>query len=278
MTRFVTAARYLTIIPLPENSSAREGPGAAAMWFPVVGLAIGGLLALVDRVASAVFVPLLAALVTVTVWKLVTGGLHLDGFADCLDGLLGRDPAHRLAIMHDSRIGAFGATGLVLMLLLTIGAVSGIAPHARMGALVVAPVVGRAMSPIIGRVFPAPGPGHGARFRAELGAAAPIVAAILALVVAVGMMGLGGVVALLLAAAVGFAWAAFMARRLGGVSGDVHGAVIELSELVVLLTAAYRTYHYQRMFSHYWNYTAILSPHLPTLTFSRNSKISQSEQ
>ena len=69
----VKSARYLTIVPLPENSSAREGPGAAAMWFPVVGLAIGGVLAVVDRLASAVFAPLLAALVTVTAWKLVTG-------------------------------------------------------------------------------------------------------------------------------------------------------------------------------------------------------------
>ena len=238
MTRLVNAARYLTILPIPGAPSAHGEPGAAAMWFPVVGLAIGALVAAVDRLVSAVFVPLLAALVTVIVWKLVTGALHLDGLADCLDGLVGRDPAHRRAIMHDSRIGAFGATGLVLILLLFIAAVSGIDPRARTRALIVAPVVARAMPPIIGRMFPAPGPGHGASFRAGLGVMPVVVAVVVALAVAAGVMGGAGVIALLAAGAVALACAAFMARRLGGVSGDVHGAVIELSEVVVLLTAA----------------------------------------
>jgi adenosylcobinamide-GDP ribazoletransferase len=238
VTRLVNAARYLTIVPLPGASTHHQGPGAAAAWFPVVGLAIGGLLAIVDRVTSALFVPLLAALLTVTAWKLVTGGLHLDGLADTLDGLTGRDPGQRLAIMRDSRIGAFGAIGLVLFLLLEIAAVSGIEASARGAALVLAPVVGRAMSPIVGRIFPAGPAGHGARFRAELGAAAPFVAAAIAVATALLTMRARGVVALGLAAAVALAVAAFMTRRLGGVTGDVHGAVIELSEVVVLLTAA----------------------------------------
>ena len=238
MTRLVIAARYLTIVPIPGAATSREGPGAAAAWFPVIGLAIGVLLALVDRVTSLVFVPLLGALLTVTAWKLVTGGLHLDGLADCLDGLVGRDPAHRLAIMHDSRIGAFGAIGLVLFLLLEIAAVSGIDPRARGDALVLAPVVGRAMPPIVGRVFPSVGRGHGASFRTELGGAAPFVAAALALVVAGLTMGVRGVLGLVIAAALALAFAAFMTRRLGGVNGDVHGAVVELSEVAVLLAAA----------------------------------------
>lgn len=240
MTRLVNAARYLTIVPIPGAKTAHEGPGAAAAWFPVVGLAIGAGLAIVDQVTSALFAPLLAASLTVTAWKLVTGGLHLDGLADCFDGLVGRDPAHRLAIMHDSRIGAFGAIGLVLFLLLEIAAVSGVDPRVRGHALILAPVVGRAMPPVVARVFPAAGPGHGASFRAELGRVAPVVAVVLALVVAVPTMGARGVLALALAAAVALALGLFMSRRLGGVSGDVHGAVIELSEVVVLLTAAAR--------------------------------------
>src|SRR5438045_9174293 len=102
------ALRYLTIVPIPGGAPSREGPGASAAWFPVVGLAIGALLVLVDRVTTALFAPLLAALLVVTAWKLVTGGLHLDGIADCLDGLVGRDPAHRLAIRRGRRIGAVG--------------------------------------------------------------------------------------------------------------------------------------------------------------------------
>jgi adenosylcobinamide-GDP ribazoletransferase len=237
VTRLVNAARYLTILPIPGRATVSEGPGAAAAWFPVVGLFIGVVLVAVDFLGTLRFAPLLVAVLTVTAWKLVTGGLHLDGLADCLDGLAGRDPAQRLAIMRDSRIGAFGAMGLVLVTLLAIAAVSGIEPRARAGALVLAPVVGRALSPIVARVFPATAAGHGAGFRADLGAKAPVVAAVVALAVAVAL-GPAGVLALLLATAVAFGWAAFMTRRLGGVTGDVHGAVIELSELTVLLTAA----------------------------------------
>lgn len=239
MIRLVNAARYLTIFPMPGRPSPAGGPGDAAAWFPVVGLAIGVLVAVADRAATAFFAPLLAALVTITVWKLVTGGLHLDGLADCLDGLAGRNPAQRLAIMHDSRIGAFGAAGLVLFLLLEIGAVSGIDPRARAGALVVAPVVGRSLAPIVGRIFsPASPTGHGASFRAGLGPWAPAIAVALAVAVAAAGMGWWGVLALGLAGTAGLGFAAFMTRRLGGVTGDVHGAVIELGEAVVLLTAA----------------------------------------
>jgi adenosylcobinamide-GDP ribazoletransferase len=241
------AARYLTIVPIPGAAPSREGPGAAAAWFPVVGFAIGALLVLVERVTTALFAPLLAALLTVTAWKLVTGGLHLDGVADCIDGLVGRDPAHRLAIMRDSHIGAFGAVGLILFLLLEVAAVSGIDGGMRWRALLVAPVVGRAMSPLMARMFPAvlnmgapqtPWSGHGARFRAELGPMAPAVATALAFVVAIAVLGAWGVLALVLAAVVTTLIGAFMTRRLGGVSGDVHGAAVEFSELAVLLVMA----------------------------------------
>jgi adenosylcobinamide-GDP ribazoletransferase len=238
VTRLVTAARYLTIVPIPGPAPSREGPGAAAAWFPVVGLAIGALLVVVDRVVTAFFAPLLAALLTVTVWKLVTGGLHLDGVADCLDGLVGRDPAHRLAIMRDSRIGAFGAIGLVLFLLLELGAVSGIDPHVRWRALLVAPVVGRAVSPLMARLFPATASGHGARFRADLGLVGPPLAMAFAFAVALGVLGATGALSLVIAVVLALVIAAFMTRRIGGLSGDVHGATVEFAELAVLLTVA----------------------------------------
>jgi hypothetical protein len=94
---------------------------------------------------KGLFPALLAPLLTVTVWQLLTGGLHLDGLADCLDGLTGRDPTQRLAIMRDSRIGVFGALGLIVLMLLEIAAVTELPPAARWRVLLVVPVVGRAM-------------------------------------------------------------------------------------------------------------------------------------
>src|SRR2546422_10360486 len=102
------------------------GLGSAAVWFPVIGVGLGAVLVAADLVASSLFPALLSALLTVTAWKLLTGGLHLDGLADCLDGLLGHDAEQRLAIMRDSRIGAFGAIGLILFLLLEVVAVAGL--------------------------------------------------------------------------------------------------------------------------------------------------------
>jgi len=142
---FLAAARYLTIVPLPGPGHAPiDALGRSAAWFPIVGIGIGVGLVLADRVTSWLFPPLLAALLTVTAWKLVTGGLHLDGLADCLDGLVGRDPERRLAVMRDSRIGAFGAIGLIFFLLLEIVALSELPPAVRARTLLAAPVIARA--------------------------------------------------------------------------------------------------------------------------------------
>jgi adenosylcobinamide-GDP ribazoletransferase len=234
------AARYLTIVPVPgARTNGLEGVGRAAAWFPVVGLSIGVLLVVVETVTSRLFPPLLGALLVVTTWKLVTGGLHLDGLADCLDGLGGRDPARRLAIMRDSRIGAFGTIGLILFLFLEIAAVSELTAAVRGAALIAAPAVARAMPPVIARLYSgARTEGHGAVFARAVGRWSVAVASGVALAVAVIALGWKGLIAVAVAALVAVAFAGFMVRRLEGVTGDVLGAVVESAELAVLLTVA----------------------------------------
>jgi adenosylcobinamide-GDP ribazoletransferase len=233
----VLAARYLTIVPVPGREDHGSGAlGRAALWFPVVGLGLGGALAAGERVVAAVFPPLLGALLVVTAWKLASGGLHLDGLADCFDGLVGRDAEHRLAIMRDSRIGAFGALGLILFLLLEIAAVAELGPSLRWRALLAAPVVARAMPPLLACCFRgARADGHDAVFRAGVSGTAALGALVLALAVAAIVLGTTGVVVAALATAAALAVGAFMSRRLGGITGDVHGAAVETAELVVLV-------------------------------------------
>jgi adenosylcobinamide-GDP ribazoletransferase len=238
MPGLVLAIRYLTIVPLPwrgPGDGARLG--RAAGWFPVVGAGLGALLAATDWMATRLFPGLLGALLTVTVWKLATGGLHLDGLADCLDGLMGRDREHRLAIMRDSRIGTFGAVGLILFLMLEIVAVAELPGPWRWRVLLAVPAIARATPPVLARLFGAARPdGQGAAFAADVGLGGAVLAVVVALVVSVGALdGVGLLAAAVpLAVAGGAGW--WFARRLGGITGDVLGAVVETAELMALLT------------------------------------------
>jgi adenosylcobinamide-GDP ribazoletransferase len=240
----LAACRYLTIVPFPGRSHAPlEVLGRSAAWFPVVGLGLGLALALVERLTSWLFPPLLSALLTVTAWKLLTGGLHLDGLADCLDGLVGRDPEHRLAIMRDSRIGAFGAIGLILFLMLEIVALAELAPGIRARALIAALVIARATPALLAQLFqPARLDGQGAAFHAGLRPSAVPLGIAVALAAALLTLGALGIAALAVGLLAAVAMTAFVARRLGGVTGDVLGASVEVAELAVLLTVSAWTY------------------------------------
>jgi adenosylcobinamide-GDP ribazoletransferase len=237
---FVTAARYLTVLPLPGGAAGDAAAlGRSAAWFPVVGVLLGLGLAAGDRGLGWLLPPTLAAAATVTGWKLLTGGLHLDGLADSLDGIVGGDPEQRLRIMRDSRIGVFGAAGLVLALLLDVTALAELPAGVRWRALVAAPAIGRAAPPLLARVFrPARPDGAGAAFANSTRAAAAGTAGLLALLVALLVLGPAGVAGLGLAAAAVGGAECFLAARLGGLTGDSLGAAVELAELAVLVTAA----------------------------------------
>ena len=238
MSGLVLALRYLTILPVPGGGHAAPGGlGRAAAWFPVVGVGLGVLLVLVDRLTARLFTLLPAAVLTVAAWKVATGGLHLDGLADCLDGLAGRDREQRLAIMRDSRVGTFGAAGLVLFLLLEVVTVVSLPSPVRWRVLLVAPAVARVAPPVLARLFGAArAEGQGAAFVASVGRPGTMLALVVAVVVAFLALGPAGVAATGLALLAAVAAAALLARRLGGLTGDVLGAAVEGAELVVMLT------------------------------------------
>lgn len=238
MKKLALAVRYLTVAPIPAGAHVEPTMlGRAAPWFPLIGLGIGLVVALTARILDVIFPPLLGALLTVTMWKLLTGGLHLDGLSDCLDGLVGRDPAERLRIMHDSRIGAFGVIGLILFLLLEVAAVAELSPSARWWTLLAAPALARALPPLVAWIFPAASPsGQGATFHAGLTRTGVLGTVVLAAAIAMALLGGAGLVVSALIAVLALALGWFFARRLGGISGDVLGAVIEIAELGILLT------------------------------------------
>lgn len=237
----ILAIRFLTIVPVPGREAA--GPGAlarAAWWFPAVGLGLGVGLAVADRLLDRAFPPLLAALLVVSLWKVATGGIHLDGLADCLDGLGGRDAEHRLAIMRDSRIGVFGALGLILTLLAGLMALAELPADLRWRALLLAPMAGRLSPLVVGALFraAAPHPGLGRDFATSLGRW-PAAAGLAGTAALAGLaLGIPGVAALGLALAAAALWSGFLVRRLGGLTGDVLGSGVELAEVGILLALA----------------------------------------
>jgi adenosylcobinamide-GDP ribazoletransferase len=238
VTSLGLALRYLTIVPVPAGAHVEPAAlGRAAPWFPLIGLALGLVVAGGERAIGMVFPSVLDSLLAVTLWKLLTGGLHLDGLADCLDGVVGRDAADRLRIMRDSRIGAFGAIGLILFLLLEVAAVSELAAATRWRTFAAAPALARAMPPLVAWMFPLATPlGQGAMFRSGLTRTGVVVAVALGGLITVAALGIAGLLAFGLAVVASLGLGRIFTSRLGGVTGDVLGAGIETTELIVLLT------------------------------------------
>lgn len=234
---------FLTIIPMPHVSYGANELGRAGKWFPFVGLVLGGILVGVYIPFMMVFPPFLAGALTVVAWVMLTGGLHLDGLADCFDGMSAAvSVERRLEIMRDPRMGAFGGIGLTLFLILKVTAAGFL--HDQIFALLFAPIVARFTLLIVARLRPARPGGLGAWFASEIGIGSLIVASIIPLaMIPFGFFGLNCRIwmscAALTAAVVMTLHVIMIARsRLGGMTGDVLGLTVELSELAVLLVFA----------------------------------------
>ena len=255
MKGFHLALGFLTILPVRVSNVQPGDLGRAAGWFPVVGLLLGLVLSAAHWLLQRVFDPFLAGALVVALWAALTGGLHLDGLADCGDGLLAAaTPERRLEIMRDPRLGAFGVLVLALFLILKVLAagtlpalalfstqLKGWQPAAWLpvGPLVVAMVCGRWLILPMGRQRGARPGGLGADFALGLRLPALLTAGVVLGVVAL----LGGPRAILaVLAAHGVAWLILQVarHRLGGVTGDILGLTVELSELAVLLVYAAR--------------------------------------
>ncbi len=247
------AVQFLTVLPvrLPRRVMADAGHGAPGMsaalpWFPVVGVAIGGLLALLDWALTPIFSVPVRSVVVLVVSALGTGMLHLDGFVDCCDALLGtRSVERRLEILRDSRVGAFGAIGAVLLCLGRFAAVESLPLGMRAFALIAAPLLGRwAIVYAVVRYPYLRQSGAGRLFRAGWSVLA------LTSVIALVLLGISSLLAdaahrqgvllagLLAIVSLGVAvvWAWWACRRLGGgLTGDTYGAANELVELTLLV-------------------------------------------
>src|SRR5579875_3728313 len=212
------ALEFLTVLRVrrPPLATATE-VARAQLWYPLVGLAIGLLVAGLDALLQPRLPALPEAAILIAILAGLTGFLHLDGLADCADGLLGlHAPEKRLDIMRDSRIGAFGAVAIALDLLLLWSALATLSGPARGATIALTPTLGRAAM-IVVAFFPNAHPGGLASgFREAARGPYGLGALLLAALIAAGALGAGGLALGGVALAIGLAVAVLAWLRLRG--------------------------------------------------------------
>lgn len=235
---FPLALTFLTKIPWPGTMQAEPQDLARAMfWFPWVGAILGlvylgawtGFNALLPAPASA------ALLVCLTV--LLTGGLHLDGLADTFDGLGGgQNPEERLRIMKDSRVGAFGVMSLVLVLLAKFALFMAAGQKGVQADFLLFPIVSRWGMVYLAYLsrYARPEGGLGEAMTNKITRRTAVGATLSTLVLVLLIFRFKGLVVLVGAEVVVWLLVRFFNRKLGGITGDVLGAVNELVEVAVL--------------------------------------------
>ena len=240
MLPLLIALQFLSSLPIRlPGMPAPEQLGRSLLYYPVVGLLLGGLLCLAAFVLDGA-PPSLQAALLLTLWVALTGALHLDGLADSADAWLGGlgDRDRTLAIMKDPRSGPVAVVVLALLLLLKFTALLALLHAQQYSALLLAPALGRAALLALFACTPYVRPnglGHAMAEHLPLGRAR----AVLALVAVCSLLfGSDGVVALVLAAVTFMLARRAMRRRLGGTTGDTAGALLELMECVVLVGLA----------------------------------------
>lgn len=233
---FLCALQFLTLIPVRLSAVPDATTQArAALYYPLVGGLLGGLLVLAATLLATTPTGVAAA-VLLALWAGLTGGLHLDGLADTGDGWMGGlgDPVRTLKIMKDPHLGASGALLLMLQLLLKWSLLAALLEAELLWPLLLAPMAGRAgalallattayaraegiATPLLSRLSP----GHALTCAGLVGALLLLVSPLAALLCLLLTWGLRRL----------------MLRRLGGITGDTLGALIELLETLLLFSA-----------------------------------------
>jgi adenosylcobinamide-GDP ribazoletransferase len=233
---------FSTQFALPHAAPIGGADIARASWaLPAIGVLIGGVGALAYWIACCLHLPpLVGAALAVAGTLAATGCMHEDGLADTFDGLGGGSRERKLEIMRDSRIGTYGACALALSLVLRVAALASLAgPGPVALALIAAHAGARALLPLFLYWVP---PARPDGLSADAGRPARsnvAVAGLTGLVVLLSCLGtLRSIVALALLLVVLGVLRRLCLRQIGGQTGDTAGALEQIGEIVVMLTAA----------------------------------------
>jgi len=239
MKQFLIVFQFLTIFPVAKAEEVSpEDIKECVRFFPVVGIVQGALLWLASHIFCSLFPPMAAAGMTLLFWALMSGALHLDGLADTVDGLYGgRDREEILKIMKRGDIGAIGTVALIILLLLKFSAIYSLPPEIMFKALFLAPLIGKGSILFLNlhSVYARKEGGLGKAFVEGTTTREVTFTAISCLLLALLMVGINAVLFLIFLAFLVRVVRKYFVNKIGGVTGDIMGAVAETSEALFLL-------------------------------------------
>ncbi|MEA5023043.1 MAG: adenosylcobinamide-GDP ribazoletransferase [Desulfitobacterium hafniense] len=245
MRKLWIALTFLTRIPLPQPEQVTSEEFTQSQhYYPLVGLILGGALWLALTLLLPHYPPLVTAALLLALELILTGGIHLDGLMDSMDGLLSaRTPERMLEIMKDSHVGAFGALSAMVYLLLKFSLLAGLlalssplVPY----LVLFMPILSRWIFLIGVHYFPyarAQGFGQGFHETSRQTRWLFLGEGLLLLFLTYWVLQWPGIAGFMLATLFILLFTRKVSRLLGGLTGDLYGASIELSELLFLLGA-----------------------------------------
>ena len=232
MKGLIVAIQFLTGLPTPRITVSGDEFAASMRWFPAVGLIVGALVAGAGW-AGASIDPWTGALAALVAWVAVTGALHLDGLGDIADasGAAHKDRARLIAVLGAPHVGSFAVGTIALQLITKLVLLHALIEREAFSAIALVAFAAR-MGPLVwSRALPDLHAGLGSRFRNAVREIDFIIWGVL-LVAAAWVSP-----SLLVAPLIFLAWGWWLMRRIGGISGDGHGAGIEIGESALLAAA-----------------------------------------
>lgn len=232
MRDFITGLQFLTTIRLwPETEWSSERFGRSVRYFPLIGAVLGAVIAGSYLLFSAWIPEHLTVALLIIGNILLTGALLCDGFMDTMDGVLsGRSPERMLEIMKDSRVGANGVMAFVCLILLKWSILLDFPVQFLPATLFAAPIIGRVAMVVTITSLPYARPqGIGKAFADFCGDHTRTFALITGFGI-ISLLGWQAIIASIASGLAGMWFARFASNRVGGVTGDIYGAVTEITE------------------------------------------------
>jgi adenosylcobinamide-GDP ribazoletransferase len=237
--RIITAVTFLTIMPLPNNGVIQPKEfGKSMAYFPLVGLLIGALLIGAQMVLIKIFSPLTTTVLLIAFWSCLTGFLHLEGFVDAIDGFSASSNKERiLDVMKDHHCGAKGVVAIVFLIIVKIVLLSDIPAYLLTPALVLTPAVSRWVM-LAASLCPHASneTGLGKTFVENSGSTEVVIASIILMIAGLSLLRIQFIVLMIPVLILVLLFLSYVIRKINGVTGDILGAMNELTEAACLGT------------------------------------------